>query len=99
MAQDTSMNNLLQAISNAKALAETRPAGLAPAAVAAPVPLGRPDTITAKYIEVGLIVNAMLGASAASDYMARHDVSAKIAQRVLSTAGRRRRADTDASLS
>lgn len=91
------MSNLIQAISNASALAESRSAKLDPA-VARSYPLGRPDSVTAQCIEVGLVLNTMLGASAASDYLARQAVSAKVVRRVLSESGRRRRSDADAKL-
>lgn len=89
------MSKLNRAISNAPALAEPRPAKMVQAA-ARSYPLGRPDRLTAQCIEVGLILNTMLGAAAASDYMARQSVSAKVAQRVLSESGRRRRSGEDA---
>lgn len=45
-----------------------------------------------------MVLNVMPGASAASDYFARQSVNAKIAQRVLSESGRRRRSDNDVKL-
>lgn len=45
-----------------------------------------------------MVLNVMPGASAASDYFARQSVNAKIAQRVLSESGRRRRSDDDVKL-
>ena len=96
--QTVFMSKLIHAISDAK-FAEPRPA--LPAAAALPSPkhaLGRPDSLTAQRIEVGLILNTMLGVSAASDYLARQSVSAKVARRVLSESGRRRRSDSDAQL-
>jgi hypothetical protein len=59
----------------------------------APMPLrsiGRPDTLTAQRVEVGLVLNAMLGLSAATDYLSKHAVSASVIERVLSPAARRR---------
>ena len=52
--------------------------------------IGRPDTLTAQRVEVGIVLNAMLGRSAALDYLAKHAISACVTQRVLSPAGRRR---------
>jgi len=92
------MSKLIHAISSAKILAEPRPAQPARAPVTPARPLGRPDGLTAQRIEVGLVLNTMLGASAASDYFARQHVSAKVVQRVLSESGRRRRSDDSASL-
>lgn len=91
------MSNLIHAISNATALAEPHSAKMAPA-VSRSYPVGRPDSLTAQHIEVGLVLNTMLGASAASDYLARQAVSAKVARRVLSESGRRRRSDANAAL-
>lgn len=89
------MSHLIHAISNAAALAESHSAQMDPA-VAKSYSLGRPDSLTAQRIEVGLVLNTLLGASAASDYLARQAVSAKVAQRVLSESGRRRRSEADA---
>jgi hypothetical protein len=97
--QTVFMSKLIHAISDATARAEPRPAQ--PVAAASPLPkrpLGRPDSLTAQRIEVGLILHTMLGMSAASDYLARQSVSAKVMQRVLSESGRRRRSDSDAQL-
>ena len=58
-----------------------------------PLPLrtiGRPDTLTAQRVEVGIVLNAMLGMSAATDYLSKHDINACVMQRVLSPTGRRR---------
>lgn len=52
--------------------------------------IGRPDTLTAQRVEVGIVLQAMLGMSAASDYFAKHDVDMDVALRVLSPLGRRR---------
>ena len=52
--------------------------------------IGRPDTLTAQRVEVGLVLHAMLGVSAATDYFSKHDVCEQIAARVLSPGGRRR---------
>lgn len=52
--------------------------------------IGRPDSLTAQRIEVGIVLNAMLGLSAATDYLSKHAVDACVIERVLSTAGRRR---------
>jgi hypothetical protein len=92
------MSKLIQAISNAAAFAETRPAQTVPAVRQSPKQLGRPDSLTAQRIEVGLVLNTMLGVAAASDYLARQAVRAKVAERVLSASGRRRRSDDSASL-
>lgn len=91
------MNNPNHAISNAAAPAEPRSAKR-DQAVSRSYPLGRPDSLTAQRVEVGLVLNTMLGPTAASDYLARQAVSAKVAQRVLSATGRRRRSDADAKL-
>jgi hypothetical protein len=93
------MSKLIHAISDATARAEPRPAQ--PVAAASPLPkrpLGRPDSLTAQRIEVGLILHTMLGMSAASEYLVRQSVSAKVMRRVLSATGRRRRSDSDAQL-
>lgn len=91
------MSQLIHAISNATALAEPHSAKMDPAPPRS-YPLGRPDSLTAQRIEVGLVLNTMLGTSAASDYLARQAVSVKVARRVLSESGRRRRSDADAKL-
>lgn len=52
--------------------------------------VGRPDTLTAQRVEVGLVLQAMLGVSAATDYFSEHEVCEQIAARVLSPTGRRR---------
>ena len=55
-----------------------------------PRSIGRPDTLTAQRVEVGLVLHAMLGVSAATDYFSKHDVCQQIATRVLSPKGPRR---------
>lgn len=52
--------------------------------------IGRPDSLTAQRVEVGLVLHAMLGLSAATEYFAKHDVCQEIAARVLNPNGRRR---------
>lgn len=52
--------------------------------------IGRPDTLTAQRVEVGLVLQAMLGEAAACEYFAKHDIDGALAQRVLNPAGRRR---------
>ena len=52
--------------------------------------IGRPDSLTAQRIEVGIVLNAMLGKSAATDYLSKHAVDDCVIQRVLSASGRRR---------
>jgi hypothetical protein len=84
------MRKLIDAIRNATTLAEPHSSSADPAS---PLSLGRPDRHTAHCIEVGLIIHAMLGATTALDYLARQSVNPKVAQRVLSASGRRRRND------
>lgn len=91
------MSNLIDSISNAAALAKS-PSAKIKTALSRSYPLGRPDSITAERIEVGLILNTMLGATAALDYLARQSVSPKVARRVLSESGRRRRHDAIAKV-
>lgn len=79
--QYVSMSNLILSISSAPCLAEP---------ILAEQQIGRPDSLTSQHVEVGLVLNAMLGASAAADYLARRKVDPKIAERVLSKSGRRR---------
>lgn len=55
-----------------------------------PRSIGRPDTLTAQRVEVGIVLHAMLGEAAANEYFAKHNISATLAQRVLNPAGRRR---------
>lgn len=52
--------------------------------------IGRPDTLTAQRVEVGIVLNAMLGRSAALDYLNKHAVNGRVIDRVLGAAGRRR---------
>lgn len=52
--------------------------------------IGRPDTLTAQRVEVGIVLHAMLGVAAANEYFAKHNIDTALAQRVLSPAGRRR---------
>ena len=58
-----------------------------------PLPLrtiGRPDTLTAQRVEVGIVLHAMLGESAAAEYLNKHAVNACVIARVLNGQGRRR---------
>ncbi len=52
--------------------------------------IGRPDSLTAQRVEVGIVLNAMLGMSAATEYLSKHAVNDCVMQRVLSPTGRRR---------
>ncbi len=52
--------------------------------------IGRPDSLTSQHIEVGLVLNAMLGFSAANDYLERQEIDPAIIVRVLSEGGPRR---------
>ncbi len=59
----------------------------------APAPLrsiSRPDTLTAQRVEVGLVLHAMLGIDAATEYLSKHDVDINVMVRVLSPGGPRR---------
>ena len=56
----------------------------------APRTIGRPDTLTAQRVEVGIVLNAMLGISAATEYLDKHAVDVDVMLRVLSPTGRRR---------
>ncbi len=86
------MSNLIHSISNAKGLANI--GNSVPASSHQPNDaVGRPDSATAKNVEVSLMLKGMLGESAASAYLARQAVEPKIAQRVLSDSGRRRCSD------
>lgn len=51
---------------------------------------GRPDHLTAQKVEVGLILQAMLGTQAAVDYMNNNAISRHVAARVLNQPERRR---------
>ena len=55
-----------------------------------PRSIGRPDTLTAQRIEVGIVLQAMLGTAAAHEYFAKHNIDSALAQRVLNPAARRR---------
>ena len=83
------MSNLISSVSNAKALA-----GASAAPILPQQQLGRPDSVTAQRIQVGLVLSHMLGTQAAAAYLARQAVEAKVARRVLNG---RRRASDDAS--
>ena len=52
--------------------------------------MGRPDALTAQRVEVGIVLHAMLGLSAATDYFCKHGINEALARRVLSVTGRRR---------
>ena len=86
------MSRLIQSISSAKAPADVRHSGQESSHQPSPT-LGRPDSLTAKSIEVSLMLKSMLGESAASAYLARQAVEPKIARRVLNESGRRRSSD------
>ena len=52
----------------------------------APVTLratGRPDTLTAQKVEVGIILQAMLGTPAAAEYLENNAIKRAVALRVL----------------
>jgi hypothetical protein len=56
----------------------------APARDSAPLRIaGRPDTLTAQRVEVGIILQAMLGTHAAAEYLKNNDVPRSVALRVL----------------
>lgn len=86
------MSKLIHSISNAKALADLRNSDKESSHHASPT-LGRPDSQTARSVEVSLMLKGMLGDSAASAYLARQAVEPRIARRVLSDSGRRRSSD------
>ena len=52
--------------------------------------IGRPDSLTAQRVEVGIVLNAMLGVAAATEDLSKHAVDDGVMQRVLSPTGRRR---------
>ena len=52
--------------------------------------VARPDTLTSQHVEVGIVLNAMLGFSAANDYLMRHEIGNDVITRVLSVGGPRR---------
>ncbi len=87
------MSNLITSVSNVQALA-----GASAALIDPQLQVGRPDSLTAQRIQIGLVLNQMLGEQAASAYLARQAVDAKVAQRVLSECGRRRAGDGDSHL-
>ncbi len=97
------MSNLIQPIDITSVIVETKQPAchLVPAAVPGlveeardvPLPLrtiGRPDTLTSQRVEVGIVLNAMLGTSAATEYLSKHAIADAVMQRVLSPTGRRR---------
>ena len=86
------MSKLIHSISIAKAPADMRNSRQALSNQPSPT-LGRPDSLTARSIEVSLMLKGMLGESAATAYLARQAVEPRIARRVLSGSGRRRRSD------
>lgn len=92
-----SMSQLIHSLSSALVSADqSASCGSVPSQSVCPV--GRPDSATSQRVQVGLVLNAMLGQSAASAYLARQAVDAKIAQRVLSEGGRHRSSDDAATL-
>lgn len=52
--------------------------------------IGRPDSLTAQRVEVAIVLNAMLGMSAATEYLSKHSIDLDVMLRVLSPTGRRR---------
>lgn len=97
------MSNLIFPLDNTSVIAETKQPAchLVPAAALGqageprevPLPLrtiGRPDTLMAQRVEVGIVLNAMLGMSAATEYLSKHAIDDGVMQRVLSPTGRRR---------
>lgn len=98
------MSNLIVPVDNAPELVETKqpachlvPTAAPPAEGTelrdAPIPLrtiGRPDTLTSQRVEVAIVLHAMLGMSAATDYLIKHAVDSGVMQRVLDGAARRR---------
>jgi hypothetical protein len=67
--------------SNSTAAGDTAPAGLA---AGAPLRLaGRPDVLTAQKVEVGIILQAMLGTTAAAEYLENNAINRAVALRVL----------------
>ena len=44
---------------------------------------GRPDTLTAQKVEVGIILQAMLGTPAAAEYLDNNAIARSVALRVL----------------
>ncbi len=51
---------------------------------------GRPDLLTAQKVEVGIILQAMLGTPAAAEYMESNAIDPQVAQRVLNSPEQRR---------
>jgi hypothetical protein len=51
---------------------------------------GRPDLLTAQKVEVGIILQAMLGTQAAAEYMDSNAIDPQVAQRVLNSPEKRR---------
>ena len=97
------MSNLPNPLDSTLMLAETKltPCHLVSDCAALPVSeerdvplalrtIGRPDTLTAQRVEVGMVLYAMLGKSAAAEYLAKHSVDPGVMERVLSGNGRRR---------
>lgn len=80
------MSQLIHSLSSASS-------AQAPSRTASPV--GRPDSATAQTIQVSLVLNSMLGQSAANAYLARHAVDARIAERVLGEGKHRSTDDAD----
>jgi hypothetical protein len=56
----------------------------------APPLAGRPDHLTAQKVEVGIILQAMLGTQAAVEYMENNAINHKVAARVLYQPEKRR---------
>lgn len=52
--------------------------------------IGRPDTLTAQRVEVAIVLHAMLGESAAAEYLDKHRVPSYITRRVLAKGSQRR---------
>jgi hypothetical protein len=87
------MSKLISSVSSAQALAGASANPTAPS-----LQVGRPDSLTAQRIQVGLVLHQMLGEQAATAYLARQAVTDKVARRVLSDGGRRRASDGDSHL-
>jgi hypothetical protein len=71
----------METISNANKTAEQAAPGSATPAVS--VIAGRPDLLTAQKVEVGIILQAMLGTQAALEYMDNNAIARTVAARVL----------------
>lgn len=52
--------------------------------------IGRPDTLTAQHVEVAIVLHAMLGESAATEYLDKHRVPSYITRRIIAGGGNRR---------